>query len=461
EYAQYQTQLYEEGILNDSNYDKMYSDPSLLGKGTDWQDEIFRTALMQSHQVGVTGGNDMTQFAFSGGWMKQEGIIIGSDFTRFNTRFNIDNNFTKWFKVGGNLAYTRTDETITRNDGADGVIMQAMTMMPSVPVYDFDGNWAGPETINGASSWNPVALAMITNNTLLRQKVTGSFYANVDFLKYFTFRAEYAFDASQNQNKSFLPTYEFGQVKNDVNQMMQREDHNFYWMQKDYITYHQQFNQKHDVTVMAGFEASKSSWEGSSIIKKNFSNDYIHVMGQDGEFVSNNGWKDASSSASFFARVNYGFDNRYLLTATLRRDGSSKFGSNNKWGSFPAVALAWRINQEKWFEGVDWLNNLKLRLGYGKVGNSNIDTYRYGSAMQTMLTPFGTAYYPMNLSNPDLMWEASEQWNAGIDFAVFNNRLSFVVDVYRKNSDGLLMKVFTPPHISSDAWDSIQNPYAN
>lgn len=300
EYAQYQTQLYEEGILNDSNYDKMYSDPSILGKGTDWQDEIFRTAMMQSHQVGVTGGNEKTQFAMSAGWMKQEGIIIGSDFTRFNTRFNIDNNFTKWFKIGGNLAYTRTDETITRNDGSDGVIMQAMTMMPSVPVYDFDGNWAGPETINGASSWNPVALAMITNNTLLRQKVTGSFYANVDFLKYFTFRAEYAFDASQNQNKSFLPTYEFGQVKNEVNKMMQREDHNFYWMQKDYITYHQLFADKHDVTVMAGFEASKSSWEGTQLIKKNFSNDYIHVMGQDGEFVSNTGWKDAQSSASFF-----------------------------------------------------------------------------------------------------------------------------------------------------------------
>lgn len=330
EYAQYQTQLYEEGILNDSNYDKMYSDPSILGKGTDWQDEIFRTAMMQSHQVGVTGGNEKTQFAMSAGWMKQEGIIIGSDFTRFNTRFNIDNNFTKWFKIGGNLAYTRTDETITRNDGSDGVIMQAMTMMPSVPVYDFDGNWAGPETINGASSWNPVALAMITNNTLLRQKVTGSFYANVDFLKYFTFRAEYAFDASQNQNKSFLPTYEFGQVKNEVNKMMQREDHNFYWMQKDYITYHQLFADKHDVTVMAGFEASKSSWEGTQLIKKNFSNDYIHVMGQDGEFVSNTGWKDAQSSASFFARANYGFDNRYLLTATIRRDGSSKFGRNNK-----------------------------------------------------------------------------------------------------------------------------------
>lgn len=190
EYAQYQTQLYEEGILNDSNYDKMYSDPSILGKGTDWQDEIFRTGFMQSHQVGVTGGNEKTVYAMSAGWMKQEGTVIGSDFTRFNSRFNIDNNFTKWLKIGGSLAYTRTDETITRQDGNDGIIMQSMTMMPSIPVRDFDGNWAGPNTTNGASKYNPVAMALITNNKLLRQRVTGNFYVNADFLKHFTFRAE-------------------------------------------------------------------------------------------------------------------------------------------------------------------------------------------------------------------------------------------------------------------------------
>lgn len=464
QYAQYQKQLYDEGILNDSNFDKTYTDPSILGKGTDWQDEIYRTAFMQSHQVGVSGGNEKTTFAMTGGWMKQNGIIIGSDFDRFNTRFNIDNNFTKWLKIGGSLAYTRTNETITRNDGSDGVIMQAMTMMPSVPVRDFDGNWAGPNTVNGASTWNPVALALITNNTMLRQKVMGNFYASVDFLKYFNFRAEYAFDYSKNQNKSFIPRYEFGLVKNDINKMMQREDGNNYWMQKDYITYKQTFAKKHDVTVMAGFEVSKASWDGTQIIKENFTTDYIHVMGEDGEFKSNSGWKDAQSTASFFARVNYGFDYRYLLTATVRRDGSSKFGANNKWGTFPSVALAWRINQEKFLQGASWLNNLKLRLGYGKVGNSNIDTYRYGSAMTTMLTPNGTAYYPLNLSNPNLKWEASEQYNIGLDFAAFNNRLEFSVDVYRKQTNDLLMQVFVPSYIGpsgDDTWGSIAPPYAN
>ncbi len=461
QYARYQQQLLDEGVLNSNNMDSSFLDESILGKGTDWQDEIFRTAFMQSHQVSVTGGNDKVTYAFSGGYMNQEGIIIGSDFNRFNTRFNIDNNVTSWLKLGGSLAYTRTDEKITLNDGSDGVIMQAMTMMPSVPVRDFNGEWAGPTTVNGSSTWNPVALALEKNNTLLRQRTTGNFYASVDFLKYFTFRAEYAFDASQNQNKAYVPRYSFGLVTNDINQMMQREDHSFFWMQKDYITYHQKFNEKHDVTIMAGFEASKSSWNYTQLVKKNFTTDDIFVLGEDGDYVSNSAAKDAASTASFFGRVNYGFDNRYLATFTLRYDGSSKFGSQNKWGAFPSAALAWRMKQEKFLQDVEWLDNLKLRLGYGRVGNSNIDTYRYAAAMATLMTSHGTAYFPANLSNPALKWESSEQYNVGLDFAAFNNRLEVTVDVYKKQTRDLLMQVFTPGHIATNDWGTIQTPYSN
>jgi TonB-linked SusC/RagA family outer membrane protein len=462
EYATYQNQLYDEGVLDSSNLDNAYLDPSILGEGTDWQDEIFRTAFMQSHQVGLTGGNEKVTYSMSTGWMNQEGTILGSEFNRFNSRFNLDNNFNKYIKLGGSLAYTRTNEKITRQDGSDGVIMQAMTMMPSIPVRDFDGNWAGPTTVNGSSTWNPVALALQTNNTLLRQRAMGNFYANIDFLKYFTFRAEYAFDAGQNKNKSYVPRYEFGVVSNDINQMYQGESHSFYWMQKDYVTYHQQFLDKHDLTVMAGFEASKSSWDGTTIIKKNFTTDNIYVMGSDGDFYSNSGYEDAVSTASFFGRANYAFDNRYLATVTLRADGSSKFGPSNKWGYFPSVALAWRINQEKWFENVDWLNNLKLRLGYGQVGNSNIDTYKYASAMFSILTPQGTAYFPRNLANSKLKWEASEQFNIGLDAAVLNSRLEFTIDAYKKQTKDLLMQMFVPSQISTNDYNSaIQTPYAN
>lgn len=461
QYAQYQKQLFDEGILSSTNMDDAYLDPSLLGEGTDWQDEIFRTAFQQSHQLNISGGNETTTFSASAGWMQQDGIIIGSDFDRFNTRFNFDSQFTKWMKLGGSLAYTRTNEKVTLNDGSDGVIMQAMTMQPGVPVRDFDGNWAGPSTTSGSSTWNPVALALDKNNTLLRQRIMGSFYGSFDFLKYFNLRVEYAFDASNNLNKSYVPRYSFGAVSNDINQMYQREDHSFYWVQKDYVTYHQVFAQKHDVQVMAGFEASQSSWESSALIKKNFTTDNIQVMGADGEYVSNTGSKDGATTASVYARFNYGFDNRYLATFTMRSDGSSKFGPANKWGYFPSAALAWRINQEKFLQGVHQINNLKLRLGWGRVGNSNIDNYLYSSAMSSIKTPQGTAYFPKNLSNAKLKWESSEQFNVGLDLGLFNSRVELTIDWYRKQSKDLLMQVFTPDFLASNDWLTINAPTAN
>ena len=461
DYAQYQNQLYDEGIIGDLNMDDAFKDPSLLGEGTDWQDAIFRTAFMQSHQLSVTGGTEKAQFAASGGWMGQDGIIIGSDFTRFNGRFSVDSQMTKWLKLGGQLAYTRTDEKITLNDGSDGIIMQAMTMQPSVPVYDFDGNFAGPNTTSGSSTWNPVALALQKNNTLLRQRVMGNFYASIDFLKHFNFRAEYGYDYGYNTNKAYVPRYSFGVISNDINQIYQKEDQSVYWVQKDYVTYNQTFNDKHDVQVMAGFEASKSSWEYISLQKKNLTTDNIFVMTTDGEFVQNQGQKDASSQASFFGRFNYGFDDRYLATFTVRADGSSKFGPENKWGYFPSAALAWRVSQEKFLRDVDWLSNLKLRLGYGRVGNSNISTYLYASAMSSLMTPYGTAYFPANLSNPALKWEASEQYNVGIDLGLFKSRVELTLDVYKKQTQDLLLQVFTPSHIASNDWMTINAPYAN
>lgn len=458
-FAKYQNDLYNEGSSYQQN--TTYLDPSLLGPGTDWQDAVFRTAFMQSYQLQVSGGNDKVTYAASGGYMGQDGIIIGSDFNRFNSRFSVDTNFTKWLKLGGQLAYTRTNETITLNDGSNGIIMQAMTMQPDVPVYDFQGNYASPSNVNGSSSWNPVALALQRNNTLLRQNITGNFYLSVDFLKNFTFRAEYGYIGGSALNKSYLPKIYKG-VKSpiEINKIYQRQEDNYFWVQKDYVTYHNLFADKHDLTVMAGFEASCSQWEGWWLTKQNLSFDNIHVIGSDGEFVANDGWKDKVTTASYFGRFNYGFDNRYLLTFTMRADGSSKFSKDKKWGYFPSVALAWRASQEKFLSDVSWLNNLKLRLGYGQVGNSNIDPYSYGATMRNIQTPMGSAWVQNNLPNKDLKWESSEQYNVGLDFSVLSNRIELTVDGYYKQTKDLLLKVVAPTFTGvSD--DYIKAPFAN
>lgn len=459
QYAQYQLDL---GAFLQTEVDDAYRDPSILGKGTDWQDAIFRTAPMQSHQLSLNGGSEKMKFAASAGYMNQDGIIFGSGFERYNTRFNVDADVNAWMKMGGSLAFTHTDETITRQDGTDGVIMQALTMQPSVPIYNFDGTWAGPNTVNGASQYNPVWLASMQNNTLIRNRTMGNMYLSLDPLKGLNIRSEFGYDISDNRNKSFIPTYDFGLIKSDQNKMYQREDHSTFWIWKNYATYNHTFAEKHSVTFMGGAEVSKSAWEGTSLIKQNFSTDDIYVMTEDGDYVSNDGWKDEATTSSFFGRLNYNYAERYLLTATMRADGTSKFGENNKWGYFPSAAFAWRISNESFLKDSKTVSNLKLRLGYGLVGNSNIGTYKYGSAMYTMSTPLGTAYRLANVSNPNVKWEASEQYNLGMDLGMFNSRINLSVDLYQKSTRDLLMQVSIPSYLGDqNDYDGIAAPWVN
>ncbi|MDR0833944.1 MAG: TonB-dependent receptor [Candidatus Symbiothrix sp.] len=459
DFGTYQRQLYDEGLV--PNVDQAYLDPSLLGKGTDWQDAVTKDAWMQNHNLSLTGGTDKTQYAFSLGYTNQDGMLLNSGFERYNGRMNLDNEFNKYIKAGASLSYSRTDEKIINNDGINGVVMQAALMSPSVPVYDFDGNYAGPETVNGSSLYNPVALTKDQINTLFRSRVMGNVYAQITFTPYLNFRTEVGIDASDNVGKGFKPSYEYGLLKNNNTMIMQREEHSLYWIWKNYATWNQSFD-KHNINFMLGTETSKSAWEGTQIIKDQLSSNDIHVIGADGVFKSNDGWKDASTTVSVFGRANYNYDNRYLLTATLRGDASSKFGVNHRWGYFPSFAAAWRITGEEFMENTqDWLSNLKLRLGYGQVGNSNISNYLFGSTMRAFQGWAGTAYRMAHNANPDLKWEASEQFNGGLDIGLLKNRIDLTVDVYYKTTKDLLLQPSISPVLGGSDWADIQTPYMN
>lgn len=459
DFAKYQKELYlnEDGVssLNDA-----YRDPSILGDGTDWQDAIFRRAVMQSHQVAVTGGSEATQFAASAGYTQQDGIIIGSDFDRFNMRMNLDHNVNEWIKAGASLSYSRTNQKITLNDGGDGVVLQALMMPPDVPIYDFDGNFAGPNTTMGSSNYNPVALALRKNNTLRENRIMGNFYMELTFLKDIKLRSEYGFDGSNNINRSFAPRYSFGALTNNINKIMQRDNSSYYWIWKNYATYNHNFG-KHNVNFMAGFETSESQWSYEQLIKTNLTSDNIHVITSDGDYYMNDGSKDKSTTVSAFGRLNYNYADKYYITFTERADASSKFGKNKRWGYFPSMALAWRASEEKFLKDVKWLSNLKFRLGYGLVGNSNIGTYLYGSAMTSIPSTFGTAYRMRNIANPDLKWEASEQYNAGMDLGLVKGRINLSVDVYKKQTKDLLMQVTVPSYLGGSKWNDISTPMVN
>lgn len=460
QYAQYQKELYEGG--NSPTISEAYLDPSLLGDGTDWQRSITRTALMHSHSLSLTGGTKATQFAVTGNYSYQDGTIIGSNFERFSLRANVDHAFNQYVKIGGSVSYARTNEKIIQNDGVDGVLLQALVMPPDVPVKDFKGNYAGPSNVDASSSYNPVAMALQKNNTLTRDRVMGSAYGQFRlYIKELEFRTEFSFDMNNSLNRGFVPTYEFGAIKNDINKIFEQHDRSFYYLWKNYFTYNQTIK-KHTIGATVGMEMSRSDWEGSNLQKKNLSTNDILVPTVDGDYVTNDGWKDYSTSLSVFGRVNYNYDNRYLATVTVRGDASSKFGRNHRWGCFPSAAIAWRISSEPWMEDVEEISNLKLRFGYGQVGNSNIGNYLYGSKMRALITPFGTAYRMSNFSNADLKWEASEQFNIGFDIALLQSRIDLSVDLYQKDTRDLLLTPSVPAILGGESeWDGIATPMQN
>ena len=457
EFADYQLQISRDLNLPPN---QNYLDPSLLGEGTDWQDEIFRTAGMQSHQLSVSGGTDKTTYAISGGIFKQDGIVIGSDFNRYNTRINLDNQLRSWAKVGGSLSYAGTNETITLNDGGDGIILQALVTQPDIAVKDFNGNYAGPEVMFSATNYNPVAAALQRNNTLKRKRIMANFYGDVTLAKGLTFRSEIGFDDNHSINRAFQPTYKWGTLVNTENQLRQREESNLFWIWKNYLTYNVKIGSKQSLTALLGTEAQKSNWEGTQVTKKNFATNDIQVLSEGDDITSRTtGWKDAAAIASYFGRFNYNYDERYLVTLTLRADGSSKFGPQNRWGYFPSGSVAWRLGNEEFMKDLN--TNLKLRVGYGEVGNQAIANYLYGSSLQTFNTPFGTAYRLEKIANPKLKWEATKQFNAGVDFSVVKNRIDVTVDVYKKNTDDMLLQLSIPSYLGGTSYNDIRAPFAN
>ncbi len=457
QYADYQLQISNDLGLQPN---QRYLDPSLLGSGTDWQDEIFRPAGMQSHQLSVSGGNDKTTYSVSGGFFQQDGIVIGSDFKRYTGRISLDNQVKEWFKLGGSLAYAKTGETITLNDGGDGVIMQALLTQPDIAVKELNGSYAGPETFYTSATYNPVAEALQRHNTFNRDRLMGSVFGDIKLFKGLTYRSELGFDNNHGLNQAFQPTYEWGVVVNTENQLRQREESSFFWVWKNYLTYQAIENNVHHLTILLGQEAQKSSWQGSQVTKKNFASNDIPVLSEGEDVTSRTtGWKDAASIASYFGRVNYGLFDRYLLTLTMRADGSSKFGPENRWGYFPSAAFAWRLGNEKFMQSLN--TDIKLRVGYGEVGNQAIANYLYGASLLAINSPFGTAYRLEKISNPKLKWETTKQLNVGLDMGLIKGRIDFTIDFYNKQTTDMLLQLTVPSYLGGTGWQDIRAPYAN
>lgn len=459
EFATFYNDMAQQGEI--SKPDETYSDPSILGKGTNWQDAIFRTAWQHQHQISAQGGSDIVKYYLSGGFMDQQGTIIGSNFKRFSARANLDAQLKKWFKVGLNVSFTSTDEDLKLADSDQGIINYSLTTPPDIQIYDIDGGYSHVSK-EGFTSPNPIALAMMDEILLERKSLNGSIFADITPLKHITWHAELGFDIGASKGETYNPMVNLGTWNRSANQGRVQKNSNTFWALKNYVTYSNSFG-KHSVTAMVGQEAWESKYDYTSVFNTNLPNDLVHnpALGS-GDPQIGYGY-GSSAMASFFTRETYNYDDRYLATYTYRYDGSSNFGPNKRWAGFHSLAAAWRFSNEKFMKDFAWLTNGKLRIGWGQTGNSSIGGYRWGSAMSVMETGLGVSYRPANLKNLDIKWETQEQWNIGLDLGFFNNRISVVIDWYKKMSKDMLMQLTLPSIMgtSGNGSSALAAPFGN
>lgn len=460
EYAQYYNERIEEGDIYETN--PYYATSSLLGKGTNWQDEIFRTAWQHQHQLSAQGGSDKVQYYVSGSYMDQQGTIIGSNFNRFSVRTNLDAQLKKWLKLGVNATYAITNDNLKLADSNQGLIYYSLTTIPDIPVYDVNGNYSS--TIReGYTSPNPVALAMMDEILLKRKKLSGNIYAELTPIKHITWRTELGFDMGESDANRYKPMVDLGGWVRSQNSISYQKNSNYFWQLKNYLTYANQWG-KHSVTAMVGQECWESRWNYLSGSNTDLPSDEVHNVALATGTPSISSGFGSSSMASFFTRETYNYGDRYLGTYTYRYDGSSNFGPKNRWAGFHSVALAWRFSNEKFFEPVKKvIDNGKLRLGWGQTGNSSIGSYAWGAAITRMPSALGMGFRPSNIPNTSIRWESQEQYNVGLDLGFFNGRLNLTVDAYYKRSDDMLMSMQLPSYMGTQGNGSskLQAPKGN
>ena len=460
QFAQFYNEMIEEGDVYESN--AYYATPSLLGKGTNWQDEIFRTAWQHQHQISAQGGSDKVQYYVSGSYMDQQGTIIGSNFNRFSVRTNLDAQLKKWFKLGVNATYAITNDDLKLADSNQGLIYYSLTTIPDIPVYDVDGNYSS--TIReGYTSPNPVALAMMDEILLKRKKLTGNIYAELTPIKHFTWRTELGFDMSESDANRYKPKVDLGGWVRSQNSISYQKNSSYFWQLKNYLTYSNQWG-KHSVTAMLGQECWESRYNYLSGSNTDLPSDEVHNVALATGTPSIGSGFGSSSMASFFTRETYNYDNRYLGTYTYRYDGSSNFGPKNRWAGFHSVALAWRFSNEKFFEPLKRvIDNGKLRLGWGQTGNSSIGSYAWGASISRMPSALGMGFRPSNIPNTSIRWESQEQYNVGLDLGFLDGRINLTVDAYYKRSDDMLMSMQLPSYMGTQGNGSskLQAPKGN
>ncbi len=494
--------MMNEGAINSGNAPK-FADPASYGEGTDWQDEVFNNnAPVMNHQIAVSGASERVNYMLSLGYYTQEGIIGGnfdrSNYQRLTMRSNLgitafdaskQRTWLNKFTINTNIAYTRIkSKDIEANSTWGSPLGSALSMSPIltpylekgsadeaaqlaylagqadyVPMYGADGRLVMVPTAFGnyQEMSNPIANLSLPGQKNWSHKFVGNFVGELQIWDNIRYRISYGADLSFWGHDGYTPKYYLrnGQGQTFSSAFAGRSN-GLVWQIENVLMYDKTIGQ-HSFDIVLGQSAKQSS--GSSLgASRNhlisYDRPYIDAstgLAADGDMTASGAPHVKSKLASYFARASYNFDERYMIQATVRRDGSSRFGSNNHWATFPSVSVGWNVMNESFLESQrTWLNNLKLRASWGKNGNENIGNFQYiALAASGNNAIFGTGGQvingtkPTQLVNPDLKWEESKQTDVGLDFGFLNNKITFSVDYFRKDTEGMLMTMSLPQYV--------------
>lgn len=433
---------------------------------TDWQDLIFHTAPVFDFQLSASGSSKNIQYYISGGYFKQDGIIEKSSFERITLKINNIYNLTKHVKLGNNITIAPYSQQVAPN-----VTYQAYRARPVLEPYYPDGNFAVVYNVG-----NPLADLEYSNNYIRGLRGVGNIFADIAILKPLTLKSSFGVDAGYNKAESFTPAYTIynpdgtiSQQQNLLSRLNKNNNDNFTWLWETTLNYKNEFG-KHSIDAIAGYTMQNTTSNGLSLSGANLIRDaenfwyiqptYIYDPANNVNTISSIGetvnLDQYYSMISYLFRVNYVFNRKYILTATFRSDGSSKFAEGNRYATFPSFALGWNVSQEQFLKDVEWLNKLKVRLSWGKLGNDKIPYYdRFARIQSNLSAIFGTSNDPNSGAsfgingNPDLKWEVTTQTDIGLEFSMFDSRLTTEFDYYNKKTEDILVLLSTPGYLGN------------
>ena len=455
----YQTLAHKVDLLNAQQFATYYNDAqgktvftqaqidAYAKNSTDWQKESFRTAPTQNHQISISGGNEKTQYSSSLGYTDQQGIVLNTDLKRYTGRVNITSKLSKDFNFGINVNPSYSSS----NQASTAVITSILYMPPVIPVKDSTGTYTSYNTYSTGTG-NPVAYLKNTTNESIIKRTLGSAFGEYEIIKDLKAKVLIGADLLDNIQYSYVPSSVYASSTTGGDAAIGSK-YTTNLLNENTLSYSKTIKDVHNVDVLAGYTQQTSQTKGSIIKASGFVNDKLEY--NDVSSATNRTVQSSYSDwtlQSFLGRLNYNYNHKYFLTGSLRSDGSSRLGDNNKWGLFPSGSIGWQVDKESFLQDFNRtikLSNAKVRLSYGRTGNSEINPYQSKSLLSSYVYPNGsgstyTGFAPVQLSNPDLKWETTDQYDGGLDLGFFENRIKLTADFYYKRTHDLLISTYVP-----------------